>query len=178
MSSRSLHALLFGCALLTTSASMGCWVEPAPSRTDPGHPVATSKAVLDSGRTLVAAPGDGAGVFVTYSTEGQWQVSWTCDTNLSHQPCAFDLRVYVDGMTDLALAGSDARLTRTASGFTVQTTTSTTTDTASFRGTAGAPATIAVTINGANYPQFLFFVADGKVATAPSLPIELTPSIP
>ncbi len=178
MSSPSLlRTLLFGCALAASSASMGCWVEPASTR-DTSRPVATAKAVLDSGRTLVVAPGDGAGVFVTYSTEGQWQVSWTCDTNVSGQPCAFDLRVYVDGMTDLALAGSDARLTRTTAGFTVQTTTRATTDTASFRGTPGAPATLAVTINGASYPQFLFFVADGKVATAPSLPIELTPSTP
>lgn len=166
-------------ALAAPLLSIGCWVEPAPStRTDPTRPTPASRATLDAGRTLVATPGDGAGVFVTVGTDGLWQISWTCDTNTSKQPCGFELRVFVDGMSDLAVGGTDARLTRTAAGFVVQTTTGANLDTATFRGSAGAPVTIAATINGRAYPEFFFFVQDGKVATAPSLPIELTPSTP
>lgn len=166
-------------ALGAAALSAGCWVEPAPTtRTDPTRPVATSRATLDTGRTLVATPGDGAGVFVTHGVDGQWNVSWTCDTNTSKQPCGFELRVFVDGMTDLAVGGTDARLTRTAAGFVVQTNTGASLDQATFRGTPGASVTIAATINGHAYPEFFFFVQDGKVATAPSLPIELTPSAP
>ena len=168
----------------------GCWVEPAPRPTDP-RVVPTSRATLTTGRSLVAASGDGAGVFVKYNSGGHWQLAWTCDTSTSHQPCAFDLRVVATGLSNLAVAGTDARLSRNnapTTGFGLQTTTSVTTDLATFDAAPGASIVVQATINGASYPEYLFFVGacrptpggadDCDVATAPSLPIELVPSAP
>src|SRR5579883_97816 len=50
---------------------------------------------VDPNQTMNATPGDGVGVFVQYKTGGHWYVWWTCDTNKSGQPCAFDNTVTV-----------------------------------------------------------------------------------
>jgi hypothetical protein len=46
---------------------------------------------VQDGKTLSAEPGDGVGVFVQYTTGGQWTIWWTCDTNKTNQSCNFEI---------------------------------------------------------------------------------------
>src|SRR5258706_11303842 len=46
---------------------------------------------VDTDKVMNATPGDGVGVFIEYKTGGTWHVWWTCDTNKSQKPCAFDV---------------------------------------------------------------------------------------
>jgi hypothetical protein len=175
--------------LLIPTATLACWVEPAPSRRTEPAPVAPTprppaqtspvRVSLESGRTLDAAPGQGAGVFVTYSEGGLWSIAWTCDTALTAGgTCAYEIAVGTSGYDDLAVTPAGAVVARDATTFSLRTTTTATLDRATFRTTPGASIALSMRLRGAPYPNLIFFVNDGRLATAPADPVEFVPTNP
>lgn len=155
-------------------------VTPAPTSTAPTPPPTTTpaKVSVDVGKTLVASPGDGAGIFITYAGSGHWNLTWTCDTNLSGKSCTFDVSVAAGSVAGLTATPADAIVSQSATNFRVETATGTTLDGASFDTAPGGSIVFSGTINGQPMPSLVFYVSDGKTATAPSDPIELVPNAP
>ncbi|MEO6572857.1 MAG: hypothetical protein ABIP89_03380, partial [Polyangiaceae bacterium] len=76
----------------------GGYPTPTPDPSGSGTSTAPSAnpilVVIDTNKTMTAAPGDGVGIFTEYKSGGHWHVWWTCDTSSpqgSHQSCAFDV---------------------------------------------------------------------------------------
>jgi hypothetical protein len=102
----SIRSLIFTVTLFA-SALGGCVIVSSddgdvarkPVLTRPAAPAATLGPVrpmlvrVDTGKTMVAAGGDGAGVFVEYQTGGHWHISWTCDSLRTGETCSFFHRV-------------------------------------------------------------------------------------
>jgi hypothetical protein len=89
-----LALLLEGCGSNDdcTCIGVGPYPEPEAGAADVGPPSAEPMLVrVEDGKTLSSDPGDGVGVFVQYTTGGQWTLWWTCDTNKTAQPCNFDI---------------------------------------------------------------------------------------
>lgn len=187
----NLHASLLAFVAVGAFATAGCWVEPAPRRhvsppdtTTPATPQPTPeqpRIPIDTGRTLHAAPGEGAGLFVTYAAGGQWSLTWTCDTKLSPgSNCPFEISVgTTEGFFDLEASPSTlVEMDGAKQSFRIRSTTTTTLESATFRVDPGAPIAISMRLRGQPYPNLLFFVSNGRLSTAPSDPIELVPTEP
>ena len=173
----------------------GCLVEPAPTHRGPspspdvsGTPAPSSTApppvspppriALDSGRTLSADPGAGAGIFITYQSGGHWSLYWTCDTNASGNACAFDVSVSARAIHGYSASPLSATVSQDGASFRARTVTSATLDGVSFDTDPGGAIVVSATLNGAPHPDLVFFVSSGKLATAPTDPIELVPTSP
>ena len=65
-----------------------------PSNTTPMQPEQVS---VDTGAALTVTPGQGVGVFVEYTSGGQWTITTSCDTLESQYACGFDL--FVSGVS-------------------------------------------------------------------------------
>jgi hypothetical protein len=158
--------------------------------TDGGAPAML--AFVDTGRTLSATPGQGVGVFVTYSAGGNWLVQWTCDTSITGESCPFQITVStVNPSAPIALQSDNlaagARVTAVApsavqTGLTIETTTTTEGDNASFLTSAGAAISVGVELDGLPSSQYFFFVQNGQVnggyTGAFSDPMEFSPTSP
>jgi len=180
----------FGVVSSVCALGVGCIVDPAPSggRSDPSpSPTSTStapapstppKVSIDSGRTLVVQPGQGAGVFITYKGSGHWDLSWTCDTNISGKSCTFDISVAAGTVAALTATPTNSIVAQTATNFRAVTATGSTIDGVTFDASPGGSIVFSGTINGQPAPSLVFYVSDGKLATAPSDPIELVPATP
>jgi hypothetical protein len=175
------------------SAMAGCVVElsdsaqasaggpapsPGPGCTQPNNTGTPPALALDTGRTLSATPGDGAGIFVTYQSGGHWSLQWTCDTNASGQPCAFDVSVSASSINAYTALPANATVAQTAQSFRAQTNTTSTLDGATFDTPAGAPIVMSATINGCAMPNLTFYVSGAKLQTAPTDPVEFVPTDP
>jgi hypothetical protein len=132
-------------------------------------PSATPMLVdVDPNVTMTATPGDGAGVFSEYVTGGHWHVWWTCDTNKTDQPCAYDVKIApttgaIANPTTEKFATSDSLATNTDGSIDATTTTSTDLSGVHFDATPGAPITLTASIGGTYSGSFLFFVQKGQV---------------
>jgi hypothetical protein len=128
--------------------------------------------VVDPNRTMNATPGDGVGVFTQYVTGGHWNIWWTCDTNKTSLPCAFDVTVTVSTGTIANAAGQTLGSTDTLTQSSTQDIEVVTTTTTGIQGvtfdTVVPPGTTPIiTLNaelgGMAAPQYLFFVQDGEI---------------
>lgn len=187
-----MRALLASALVVATCATaVGCWVEPAPRRND--SPPATTtpapapttpasdpvKVAIDTDRTLHASPGAGAGVFITYSAGGTWNISWTCDSNVAGgRTCDWELAVNSTGLKSLSSEPTSAVSTQDATSFSVHTSTAATLDSATFTTEPGSPITFSMRLGGQPYPNLVWYVSDGNLVTAPTDPIELVPTAP
>lgn len=182
----SLASVLGGSALLAA----GCWVEPAPHR-DPPPPATTQptpttepppdppKMSIDPDRTLHASPGAGAGVFITYSSGGTWNIVWTCDTNVSAgRVCDYEIAVNSTGLASVSTVPSSAITQRDATAFSVRTATGATLDSATFKTDPGAPITFSMRLNGQPYTDLVWFMSDGTLTNPAVDPFELVPKSP
>ena len=149
---------------------------PVPTAPAPTTPTPAPKLSIDTGRTLTAQPGQGAGVFVTYAGGGRWQVAWTCDTLASARSCSFDISVAARQVGAITPTPTNAIIASDASSFRARTTTGATLDSVSFDTDPGGSIVVSSTLNGAPAPDLVFFVSDGKLATAPSDPVEFVPT--
>ncbi len=184
-------AIVASTLVIGSAVSLGCLVDagssgrndrpsgvtPSPTSTAP-TPSTPPKVSVDPGKTLVAVPGAGAGIFITYAGSGHWSLTWTCDTNLSGKSCVFDVSVAAGSVAGLTSTPADSIVSQGATNFRVQTATGTTLDGASFDTSPGGSIVFSGTINGQAMPSLVFYVSDGKTATAPSDPIELVPASP
>jgi hypothetical protein len=127
--------------------------------------------VVDPNQTMSANAGDGVGVFTQYQTGGHWNVWWTCDTNKTSEPCAFDITVTVSSGTIANAAGQGAVTGRAlaASSQSLEATTTTTTgiDGVTFDTVVPAGSTPIITLDaklsGVEDGSYLFFVQDGAI---------------
>ena len=149
---------------------------PSPTAPAPTTPTPAPKLSIDTGRTLTAQPGEGAGVFVTYAGGGHWQIAWTCDTYASARSCSFDLSVAARQIGAVTPTPAGAIIASDASSFRARTTTGATLDSVSFDTDPGGSIVVSSTLNGAPTPDLVFFVSNGKLATAPSDPVEFVPT--
>jgi len=123
---------------------------------------------VDPNQTLQAPPGQGVGVFTEYQSGGHWNVSWTCDTNVTSLSCHFHISALVGSgaISNLngALASPGGELSQPSSNEVSATTLTTTLmDGITFDATPGAIITLNATIDGNENGSFLFFVQDGQV---------------
>jgi len=59
-------------------------------------PADVQRVDIDTDQTLSADAGNGAGLFVEYSTGGEYHVFTTCDTNISKLPCEWRVVASID----------------------------------------------------------------------------------
>jgi hypothetical protein len=146
---------------------------------------------VDPNRTMNATPGDGVGVFTQYQSGGHWDIWWTCDTNKTSLPCAFDVKVTVTtgtfaNVTATMLETSDTLTTPSAQDLELVTTTTTGVDGVTFDTVVPSGTTPIITLdaklNGVDDGQYLFFVQDGQIngnyAGTLTDPLMLEPSSP
>jgi hypothetical protein len=148
----------------TGSASGGTASGPVGSSSGAGS-VQSLVVDVQTGGTLIATPGNGIGIYVEYEAGGHWNVSWTCDTNLTNLPCNYvvDASVASGSLTNSSTDGfvSSALLTQPHPDLLEAVTTTTdATQGIEFDATAGAPVTVSVSLNA---PVSFFFVQDGQV---------------
>jgi hypothetical protein len=175
-------------SIALVALSLGCWVEPANDRASRGAPTPAAprpateqpRLSIDTGRTLHATPGGGAGLFVSYQSGGGWKLEWSCDTNVNRgSTCPFEIAVGAQGLVTRPEASPAAALVESdATSFRIRTTTTTTLDSVSFSTEPGAPIALSMRLRGQPYPSLVFFVSNGGLSTAPTDPIELVPSEP
>src|SRR5262249_36726876 len=84
-------------ALVTAGCGARGSIDDASLRAAPGlvssgrAPADIGVAIIDAGATIPLTPGEAVGLFVQYAQGGHWNLSTTCDTRISGQPCAFDV---------------------------------------------------------------------------------------
>lgn len=131
-------------------------------------------ATVDPNVKMTATPGQGAGIFTEYDTGGHWHIWWTCDTAITGDLCAVDVKVSVatGAITNASAAHFGAGDTLTtpatseagvAGAIEARTTTTFTEEGIFFDTDAGATITLAGAIGGVFSGQFLFWVEGGKV---------------
>lgn len=163
-------ALLVGVSAMLASATNGCIVvtdddteEPVVVVDDP--PPAVETVPIDTGAKLEADPGLGAGVFVEYDGNGNWNVWATCDTEVSGAACGYDVFITGDALTatdEVDLEGRDF-VEATSDGLHLFTDTDFDIDGVSFSGFIDDPVQIEVWVDGAPDPSLVFWVANGDI---------------
>lgn len=162
----------------------GVDVRPVPTATsnDAGTDIPdlppNQSVVVDVGTAPRASSGDGAGVFIGYRGSGQWDVSWTCDTNVSNEGCVFDLSIRGQALSVASVVPTTAVTSSTTEKIVTHTLTASETDTLSLATTAGAPLIVSARINGVAQPALVFYIAGGAVVAATNDPLQMTPASP
>lgn len=126
--------------------------------------------VLDTGKTMNAAPGGGVGVFTEYAAGGHWHIWWTCDSSAptsTHQSCAFDVRIHTESgaahVQSSQFAPGDALVADDAQTLHATTVTSTNVSSLAFDTDPGASVRVTASMDGVADAAFFFFVQEGKV---------------
>jgi hypothetical protein len=142
---------------------------------DGGGPSSTVLlATVDPNVTMTATPGQGIGVFTEYDSGGRWHIWWTCDTALTQELCAFDVKISVatGTITEASadrFSSSDTLATPStpapgpAGAIEALTTTTLNTEGVFFDTDPGATITLSATVGGVYSGQFLFWVQSGKI---------------
>jgi hypothetical protein len=178
LSAGLIAGVLAGCSADATS-SAGAWSSGGGYASSSGGTGSSSGADssqpiladIDTNGTLIATPGQGLGVYVTYESGGHWTIAWTCDTAITNLSCSYTVAasVGVNKLTDAPgtienVGGTVAGITDVTSstGATIQASSLTTsaTDSMTFDTAPGATITVTVQLNG---PVSFFFVQDSKV---------------
>jgi hypothetical protein len=173
----TLVSLVAGCAVEDSSAvGVGYGSAGGGSSSSGGSATSTSPTqpmlvVVDTNRTMSASPGDGVGVYTQYQTGGHWNVWWTCDTNKTALPCAFDVTISVTTGTIANVAGqspaTSGGATFSSQSLEAVTTTTTGIDGVTFDTVVPAGATPIITLDaklsGQEDGSYLFFVQDGAI---------------
>ena len=168
--------------LLVATLATACWVEadpdpPRPTTIEPAPPAASGSSApvaptallvkVDTGRTLNAAPGEGVGIFVEYKAGGKWHVWWTCDTNQSGMPCAFDLSIKsesgaIASIQSEGVLSGDSVVSSNESSVDARSNTGNNIVGVRFEAPAGGTISIDARVGGVRDPAYFFFVQDGK----------------
>ena len=150
-----------------------------PPTTDP------LTVTIDPDAVVEAEPGEGVGMFVEYTTGGQWRIWTSCDTNYSGVACAFDAFVSVDTESELrAVEGEDLEGFDEASTYDEATAyfhadTDSGHDGFVFETTPGAIVRLDMTLDGYSEPRFVYWFGDGVLHQgAPTNPVDFQPAAP
>jgi hypothetical protein len=173
-----LGSLAVGCVVQDESGSSGGSFGGASSSgsssgSSGGGSVQPMLVVVDPNRTMSATPGEGVGVFTQYESGGHWDVWWTCDTNKTSLPCAFDITVSVttgtiaNAATQGLLSDNGDALAQSSQQLEATTTTTTTLQGMTFDTVVPAGTTPIITLNatlsGQEDGSYLFFVQDNAI---------------
>lgn len=185
---RSAAALLVAGSVLTGCIIMGGHDDEQMMPQDTNPPPALPEpmlVVIDTDQTMDAVPGDGVGIFVEYSTGGDWLVWTTCDTNTSGAPCAFDVFASVDTSSKLEsieaidTEGHDAVEVLANGEAHLHADTASDIDGMHLVTTPGAILRVEVSLDGLSSEQFVYWVGKGVLHTgAPTNPVDFQPSSP
>jgi hypothetical protein len=126
--------------------------------------------------------GTGAGLFLEVDNAGGWQVTTTCDTELTDYACDWDIVLSVEPGNELSrLRALDLELwdelSRVDEGaIYLRWLTDTDFDAVTFNAPTDAALMVDALLDGREAPRYLFWNARGAVqAGAPSNPVELVP---
>ena len=165
-----------GCALERGAREIG--LAAAPERVSGG-----SRVTIDADATLVVSPGDEVGVFVQYARGGHWNLSTSCDTRVSREPCAFDILISPEdgaafsGVQGQELSREDSIELGDDGTIRLVTVTSYGLDGITFDSTPGALVEIDVWLDGLSQPRFLHAVSSGAdIEGPPENPVSFVPS--
>jgi len=144
------------------------------------------QATIDTGETLTTEKGKGAGVFIEYADGGRWHVFTSCDYDLYHEACAWDLLATVqssglisNAVIESAETGDGDRLYSDGASVNLVVSTASDFDGMTFQTTPGATVRFDVLLSGASDARYIYWVGEGGVHSgAPSNPIDLKPSTP
>lgn len=156
--------------LALAAATSGCFISGDAG--DPAPPSATpDRESIDTNAHMSVTGGAGAGLWVEYRSGGSWDVYTSCDTDISHRPCDFDVLVSVEAgaavsdpvlhdqepadTLDLRADGSLRLITGTAAGL----------DGVRFTTDPGAAVRIDLLLDGQAEPSFIHWVSDGEAVT-------------
>lgn len=171
--SRSLFASV---ALVVATLSSGCVLVtepvPQPEYIDEGPITAPIDArpsayVMDSGRSLRVAGGEGIGAYLEARGDGTYRLSWTCDSNITGYACP--ARVSVRSESGF-IAGASFSVSQLDDAFVGQnsfwadSTTSYGVDAVEFRAPYGGVIFVAFEVAGAVDESYVYFVDGGRVA--------------
>jgi hypothetical protein len=180
-------AFLGACVVEVDHRHSGPGTTPTTTPTNPA-PQTPLLVTVDTDKVMNATAGDGVGVFIEYKAGGTWHVWWTCDTNKSGKPCAFDVKAIASTgtITNLkpdALLATDQSTQLSDTSIEVKANTSTAAAGVFFNTDAGARITIDATIGDVpKAGDYLFFVQDGQVnggyKGVVTNPLQLEPSTP
>jgi hypothetical protein len=125
--------------------------------------VSPTIVVVDADKTMDAKGGEGVGVFVEYKSGGKWQVSWTCDSRLTGQSCAFTHTIQGSQLSNLVV--DNVQSTANQGEFRYASTLGDSVGRISFDAAPGASITVKTVLEGdtSQDGRYFFFVQDGKV---------------
>ncbi len=156
-------------------------LSPSASACDTSQTPAQS--AIDADRQIEVDAGQGAGVFVEYSSGGHWIVSTSCDTLRTSTSCAWDIIVTpqdgssLSNVTATDLESADSLSAYDAASYRLRATTSTDLDGFSFDSDPGAAVRVDAFLDGACAVQYFYWVGDGALHSgSPTNPIDLVPS--
>lgn len=165
--------VLTSCAILASVVAPGCIVvDDDPDYYDPNEEViivdddpVIESVPIDAGSGLSADPGEGAGVFVEFLGDGQWNVWLTCDTELTGRSCAYDIYATANGIVatgedDLE---ADDGLYEDFNSLQLSADTTVDFDDMLFTTDPGEPVEIEVWLDGQLDGSLVFWVADGTI---------------
>lgn len=142
-----------------------------------------AESVIDVDRQIEVDAGQGAGMFVEYSSGGHWQVRTSCDTLRTNTTCAWDIIVtpqdgsLLSNVTPTELEPADSLTAYDATSYQLRTNTSTDLDGFSFDSDPGAAVRIDALLDETCATQFFYWVGDGALHSgSPTNPIDLVPS--
>ena len=173
-----------GCAPGVGGEGASLLASPAPAAEGRSR-VVVAVVTIDAGATLELTPGEGVGLFVQYAEGGHWNLSTTCDTRTSGQPCAFDVLISpapeasFSGVEGRGLSRDDRLELRPDGSVRLVTSTSFGTDGMSFDSEPGAIVEVDALLDGLPQPRFVYVVSEGAaVEGVPTNPVAFSPSAP
>jgi len=158
----------------------------SPVGNDGGPSEEIITATIKSDQYLETTAGEGAGVFVDYTTGGSWRVYTACDTKFTSVPCDFNVVVTVgsgDTLTGAQLEDDEASdgdtLYTYSDGVEMAVRTRNDFDALRFSTTPGAVVRFELFLGGVRDGRYLYWVGEEAVHNgAPSNPVDLKPSSP
>ena len=140
-----------------------------------------SLETIDADQVLDTDLGQGVGLFVEYSTGGTWRLWTSCDTSISDSACDFQVHVITGAplgdITSQGFEAGDSFDLAAADELWFYAQTGTDSDAIQFPITAGAHVQVELWVDGAESPDFVYWVGDGVVHEgAPTQPVEFAPN--
>ncbi|MEN9579609.1 MAG: hypothetical protein RJA70_2618 [Pseudomonadota bacterium] len=170
--------------MVAPQLTLGCGV-------DAGGPVAPEDAAagrvydveIDTGAGIEVEGGQGAGVFLQYSSGGEWELFTTCDTLLSGLLCEYDIVLSVPvgarlgSPRGLELERGDQVVEQRDGVLRLLWLTGDDFDRVTFETDEGETLRLDALIDGVPDPELIFWNGyDALQQAAPSNPLDLTPS--
>ncbi|MES1174709.1 MAG: hypothetical protein ABUL62_10310 [Myxococcales bacterium] len=148
-------------------------------------PTTPAESTIDTGRTLEVDPGQGAGVFVEYATDGHWQLRTSCDTLKTSSNCRWDVIVTPeDGSSIVNVVGTDLEpgdevipYPQDAVSYQLTASTGSDIDGFSFDSNPGAAVLVDAYLDEHCALSYFYWVGDGALHSgSPTNPLVLIPS--